>query len=188
MRYRWIMRRSLAAAISIALLAGCPTRESGIGGTVAGGAALGVGVVLLATDNTPECMEPHRCEWGMTRLVGGTGLIGLGAVLLIAGLAGVASHDWEQGQRPVASAPPAPGIAGVPAHAPPGLQQGAAPLVVDATKRDTEQDRLALQASYAARRGDCAGTHVAMRRLAAIDGSLHGKLVREDVPIEQCMR
>ena len=51
------------ALISIALLGGCATREGGVGSTIAGGAAIGVGALLIATDNSPACMDPPHCPF-----------------------------------------------------------------------------------------------------------------------------
>lgn len=175
------------ALISIALLGGCATREGGVGSTIAGGAAIGVGALLIATDNSPACMDPPHCPFvAPVREIGEGGLLLTGTVLVIAGLVGIASHDWEREQQPVPAGAPAIGLDGYPIHPQPGATQ--VPLNVDANKRDTERDRLALQASYAARRGDCAGTQAAMKRLAAIDASLRDRLAHDDASIVRCVR
>jgi hypothetical protein len=147
-------------------LAGCAKRSSGLGAVVAGGASIGVGALLIGLDDTPECMEHPHCPWFPSGQVqGGVAMIGVGILLLVIG--GLQSDADEEEVAP----PPAANT----------------PLVVDPTKKDTPKDRAALQASLAARRGDCPVVYVAMDQVRAHDALFYERLRTTDATIAQCM-
>lgn len=156
--------RSLVAVVIVASLAGGCTRTAGIASTTVGLLAVGGGIALVATN---ESCGDDSCRWGTSQGWGGGLLIVAGAALVIAGLVGYSTAKDEP-ERPVTTAAPAP-------------------MIVDPNQRDTEQDRLAVQASLAARRGDCTGTVVAMKRLADLDAALWERLRLHDPPIAGCM-
>lgn len=148
------------------LVVGC-TRQGGATVAIIGVVAAGAGIALVATE---EPCPDDSCRFGTDRGWGGRLLILSGVVMAVAGAIGFARAAPESDA--VAAPPPPP---------------ASAPLVVDPNKRDTEHDRLATQASLAARRGDCAATAVAMKRIAELDASLSERLRREDVPIATCL-
>lgn len=160
-------RTWLAVLVASSLVGGC-TRTGGAATAIVGMLAVGGGIALVATDD--PCPD-DSCRFGTDQGWGGRLLIVSGAVMMVAGVIALAvapaAHD----------AAPAPAMAPYPVP----------PMIVDPNKRDTEQDRLATQASLAARRRDCAATNVAMKRLVQIDVALYDHLRADDGPIATCM-
>ncbi len=159
-------RAWLAVLVASSLLGGC-TRTGGAATAVVGLLAVGGGIALVATDD--DCPD-DSCRFGTNQGWGGRLLIVSGAVMVVAGAITYAIAP------PAHDAPP-----------PPPSASPVTPMIVDPNKRDTEQDRLATQASLAARRGDCAATSVAMKRLVEIDVALYDHLRADDGPIARCM-
>jgi len=152
--------------LALSLVGGCSQR-GGLGATIVGTAMTLGGVAIVRAD--PGCRpEEWLCIATDTQIGGG--------LLAVSGLAFLITGAimWATAP-PEAEGPPPPPL-------PPW-----GPMLVDPNRRATEKDRLATQASLAARRGDCTGTQVAMKRIGEIDVAFYDRLRRGDASIASCM-
>lgn len=112
-----------------------------------------------------------------------------GAVMLVAGatmlIGGIVMHEHEKQeheQRPMVAARPAY----VPlATTPPSGVPDASPAML--VVRARVENRLAIQASTMASRGECAGVVPTMRRLAEVDPALHRAVLANDPAVARCI-
>jgi hypothetical protein len=125
----------------------------------------------------------------------GTGLLVTGAVLVVAGLVANAQHS-EVDTTPVATTNERVTV-GV-TFAPPGLVVGpGGVLTPDVTEssatpaelalRSKIENRLAIQASSSARRGDCVASAATTTHLAQVDATMHAELLRTDRNVVDCL-
>jgi len=175
------MLRSVAVLLIASLGLGCSGR-----GAVAGGAATALtGALLISSaqrDNCPdhstacEIFDPvinQPIDRATETL--GIGMIVVGAVWMIAGLA---STDEQRAPLPALSLAPIPIVqSGLP---PP-------PLAANLPIASRLENRLAIQTTVAARRGDCAAAIASGTRLAELDAALHAKLLQTELAYAGCL-
>ncbi len=115
-------------------------------------------------------------------------LLATGAVLVLIGLVAEANHTESTPPSAVTFAP-AQRVIGAPG----AVTVGAGPVVersatpAEMAIRSRIENRLAIQASLTARRGDCRGAVATSVRLAEIDPAMHAELVRTDADLAHCI-
>lgn len=201
---RPIMSNRAVVALVLAVLAStsacAPSRAAiaaGAGSIVLGGLSLAAGQPNSTCEGSEHCGFSEGLFDSVAddvhdgqRQLGGALMIG-GAALVIVGL--IASRSSDDVEQPA----PASALAFAPAQrivGAPGASVGATDPNVERTASPAEmalrsriENRLALQASFSARRGDCVAAVASSVRLAEVDPAMHAELVRTDADLANCL-
>lgn len=183
------MSNRLAVALALALVASACTPGRTAIAAGAGSVLLGGAMFASGLGNDSGCGGASHCvdfQLGPSdedfQAMGGVLLVG-GAVLLALGFAAentaadapaqpASAFAFAPSQREVAGAPGSTSISATPA---------------EMAIRSRIENRLAIQASFAARRGDCVAAVATTVRLAEVDPVMHAELVRTDSDLAYCL-
>ena len=196
-----MLRPAVALALTLAASAGGCTKTGMI---AAGGAIALTGVAVAATPNEMETEHgffggTYQSEDHSNDVLGGLLAI-TGAVML---LAGASMRDDEERRMVTVYPAPVP----MPVYAVAPVYPESPPVVVDAPNAETViiadtvvvehapagaaiasqmSNRLAIQASVTARKGECAAAVLTAKKLAEIDIELYERLLVTDVAVAEC--
>jgi hypothetical protein len=193
------MSNRLAVAVVLSLSAalvatsGCtPGRAAIVAG--AGSLVLG-GLSLAAGAPNDNCTGSDPCGFttGLFDSVDDDideGQRGLGAAMMVGGAVLVLVGLVAEGNRTEDAPAPASALVFAPAQ----RIVGAPGTIVERTATPAEmalrsrlENRLAIQASFTARRGDCVAAVATSVRLAEVDPAMHAELVRTDADLAHCL-
>jgi len=190
----------LAVVVALAVVVSTSACTPGRAAMAAGaGSLLLGGMTIAANQPSSECTYGHDCgpigffdpvddgiDTAQRRL--GAGMMITGAALVIIGLVAEAHHTESTPPSAVTFVPTqrvigAPGAVVV--GEAPAVERTATPA--ELAIRSRIENRLAIQASFAARRGDCVAAVATSARLAEIDPVMHAELVRTDADLAHCL-
>lgn len=141
-----------------------------------------------ACDFVDGLLDPPRDSFNEGQRDLGAALMIGGAALVIIGL--VAEGNRSKDDAPAATSAltfaPAQRVVGAPGMLDaPMVERTASPA--EMALRSRLENRLAIQASFTARRGDCVAAVATSVRLAEVDPAMHAELVRTDADLAHCL-
>jgi hypothetical protein len=185
-------RLALALALALVTSACTPGRvaiAAGAGSVLLGGAMFAGGAGDSGCGDRSNCVDLDLGPSGDDVQAMGAALLVGGALLLAVGFAAENNRADEPLPTSAVVFAPAQRVTGAPGaimvSEGPAIESTATPA--ELAIRSRVENRLAIQASLTARRGDCRAAVATSVRLAELDPAMHAELVRTDSHLAYCI-